>query len=132
MIVQDQGKVRIIYSDVNPELNTTTTDELVFNENSINESILTILDTKKGTRVFRRDFGSNMMDLVFEPMTNITKMRVYRELINAIELWEPRVVIDTAEVLPDYENQQWFVELTYRIPTLNNKTAVFNFNLSKN
>ncbi len=129
-VVQDQNGVsRIIYSDVNHEVNTTSTSELVFNEWSINQSILTILDTKRGTRVFRRNFGSNMIDLVFLPLTTTTQMRIYRELVKAIEEHEPRIVIELAEVIPDYENQQWFIEITYRIPTLNNKTAVFNFNI---
>ncbi len=131
-IVQDlQGNVRIVYSDVNSEVNLSDNSELVFNENSINQSILTILDTKRGTRVFRRDFGSNMADLVFLPMTETTLARIYREMVRAIEIWETRVEIITAEIIPDYPNQQWFIELNYRIPTLNNKTAVFNFNISR-
>ena len=131
-IVQDlQGNVRIVYSDVNSEVNLSDNSELVFNENSINQSILTILDTKRGTRVFRRDFGSNMADLVFLPMTETTLARIYREMVRAIEIWETRIEIITAEIIPDYPNQQWFIELNYRIPTLNNKTAVFNFNISR-
>lgn len=129
MIVQDQGLSKIIFSDVNPEVNITDTAELVFNEDAINASILTILNTKKGTRVFRRNFGSSLVDLVFLPMTPTMVQRVYREIISALEKWETRIIIDLAEVIPDYDNQQWFVEITYRIPSLANKQATFNFNL---
>ncbi len=132
MIVQDHnGSTRILYSDVNYAINVVDTSELVFNEHSINQSILTILDTRRGTRVFRRNFGSALADLVFLPLTETTKLRIYREIVQAIKDWEPRIELVTTDILPDPENQQWFVELTYRIPTLNNQTAVFNFNIAQ-
>lgn len=120
---------RVLYSDVNPEVNVVDSSELVYDASSINASILTILETRRGTRVFRRNFGSDIMDLLFLPMTEGTKLRIYRELIRSLEEWEPRIVIELAEVIPDFPNQQWFIEITYRIPTLGDKTAVFNFNL---
>lgn len=119
----------MIYSDVNPEVNVTDTAELVYDEQAINASILTILDTRRGTRVFRRNFGSSMLDLLFLPLTDSTKFRIQRELITAIETWEPRITIDLAEVIPDYVKQQWYIEITYKIPALGNVSATFNFNL---
>ena len=119
----------IVFSDVNLDVNTESSRELVYNEDAINKSIVTILSTKRGSRVFRRSFGSNLQDVLFDPMDDITVNRIKRELIRAIEQWEPRIILESSEVLPDYANEQYFVELNYKIPALGNRPASFTFNL---
>lgn len=121
----------VIFSDVNLDLNTESKLELVYNEDAINKSIVTILGTRKSTRPFRRDFGSYVNDILFDPMDEITTSRLRREIIDAIQEWEPRISLDKTEVILDYPNQQYFVELTYRIPSLGNRVASLNFNLSR-
>lgn len=120
----------VIFSDINVDVNEETHLELVYNEDSINKSIITILNTRKKSRVFRRDFGSYMQDILFDPMDDISVDRVKRELITAIGEWENRVVLKSATVLPDYPNQQYYVAIEYTIPSLGNKSASFTFNLS--
>lgn len=121
----------VIYSDVNLDIGSESSLELVYNEDAINKSIVTILGTRKGTRVFRRNFGSYVYDILFDPIDDISVNRIKREIIDAISEWEPRIVLTKTEVLPDYENQQYFVEMTYTIPALGNKVSSLNFNLSK-
>lgn len=119
-----------LYSDVNPEVNTSSLYELVIDENAINASILTILGTRKQTRVFRREFGSYLLDMLFEPMDNLTVNRIKTEITTAIGEWEPRVVMRETIVEPDYEKQQYYVEMSYVIPSLNNKEVSLVFNLN--
>lgn len=121
----------VIYSDVNLDVNTESKLELVYNEDAISKSIVTILGTRKGTRVFRRSFGSYVYDILFDPMDDISVNRLRREIIDAIEEWEPRIKLSNTEVLPDYDNQQYFVEMTYTIPTLGDRIISLNFNLSR-
>ena len=121
----------VIYSDVNLDVNTESDLELVYNEDSINKSVVTILGTRKGSRVFRRTFGSYVNDLLFDPIDEVTTKRLRREIIDAIAEWEPRIIMDDTEVIPDYPNQQYYVELTYRIPSLGDKVVSLNFNLSR-
>lgn len=133
MITLQATKVadKIVFSDVNMDVNIDSPLELVYNEDSINKSIVTILSTHKGSRVFRRDFGSYLGDLLFEPLDSVTSDKIKSELITAIQEWEPRILIISSSVIPDYENQQYYVQLDYRIPALANKTASFNFNLAQ-
>ena len=121
---------RIVFSDVNPDVNSESHLELVYNEDAVNKSIVTILGTRKGSRVFRRTFGSYLQDILFDPMDTLTSDRIKREIITAIREWEPRIVLKTAEVIPDYDNQQYYIALEYSIPALNNKSAAFTFNLA--
>lgn len=119
----------VIFSDVNLDVNTESPLELVYNEDSINKSIVSILGTKKGTRVFRRNFGSHVFDILFDPMDDLTVNRLKREILDAIQNWETRIVMEETIVLPDYPNQQYYIELSYRIPALGNKLVTFTFNL---
>jgi len=63
-------------------------------------------------------------------MDDISVDRLKRELVTAIEEWEPRITMSAAAVIPDYVNQQYFIQLDYKIPSLANKSASFTFNLS--
>lgn len=122
---------KIVFSDVNLDVNIESPLELVYNEDSINKSIITILSTRKGSRVFRRNFGAVINDMLFEPIDNITADAIKYELIQAIKDWEDRIELQRAIVIPDYVNQQYYVQIDYIIPQLNNKSAQFTFNLTK-
>lgn len=54
------------------------------------QSIEIILTTPIGSRVMRRDFGSNIPDLVDNKMTPKRILEVYSAAAQAILKWEPR------------------------------------------
>lgn len=68
---------------------------------NLEESIRIILQTDLGERVYRPDFGSRLSELLFAPMNTQTLllMRVYVQ--EALEKWEPRIVIDGIYTEPD-------------------------------
>jgi len=120
----------VVFSDINPDVGESSPYEIVYNETSIQKSILTILGTRKYTRPFRRDFGSYLQDILFDPMDDFTGERIKTEIIKAISTWEPRVTLTKSVVLPDYDNQLYYVQLEFIIPRLNNKSVSLSFNLS--
>jgi len=67
--------------------------QLSADHQNLEESILIILGTKLGERVYRPNFGSRLSELVFEPMNSstMTLIRLYVE--EALEMWEPRIVL---------------------------------------
>ncbi len=68
---------------------------------NIEESIGIILRTHLGERVYRPDFGSRLGELVFAPMNTQTLLlaRLYTQ--EALEKWEPRIVVDGVHAEPD-------------------------------
>ena len=62
-------------------------------ERHIEDSILQILGTSIGTRVIRRDFGSDLRGIVFEPNDPTLDSEIDFIVRNAIERWEPRVIV---------------------------------------
>lgn len=118
------------YSDLNSHAGEEPSS-LVFDIDSINKSIATICGTRKGSRVFRRRFGSYALNLVFDPMDERTVYALREELLAAIKDHEPRVVVQKVEVVPDYKAESYYVNITYDVPTLNLTGTQVNFNLSK-
>jgi phage baseplate assembly protein W len=54
------------------------------------QSIRTILSTRTTTRVFRRDFGSDLPTLIDAPMNDAGVLAAYVAIAEALEAWEPR------------------------------------------
>lgn len=54
------------------------------------QSIAVILTTPLGSRVMRRDFGSELADLIDRPMSSEVILAIYAASAGAIARWEPR------------------------------------------
>lgn len=56
----------------------------------LRQSLKDILTTPIGTRVMRRDYGSELYRLVDAPLNRGTILRLYAATAKAIRRWEPR------------------------------------------
>lgn len=59
----------------------------------VKQSIGVILTTPIGSRVMRREFGSELFDLIDRPMTDQVILAVYAATAMAIAKWEPRFAL---------------------------------------
>jgi phage baseplate assembly protein W len=60
----------------------------------INESIHLILTTRPGERIMNPEFGSRIMDLVFEPNDAILQDLLYLYTAEALQRWERRISLE--------------------------------------
>lgn len=65
------------------------------------QSIADILTTRVGTRVERRQYGSNVPDYIDAPMTAVQRTRMYGAAAAALLRWEPRLKLARIQLLPD-------------------------------
>lgn len=63
------------------------------------QSIRKILTTSIGTRVMRREFGSELMSLIDAPMEGRVLLALYVATANAIARWEPRFRLSAVTLL---------------------------------
>lgn len=77
------------YSDINQY--EPTEDPKVYELESIYQSIDNIIYTQKKQRLFLPEFGTDLMQYLFEPMTKLTVFSIKNEIIQAVSKWEPRV-----------------------------------------
>lgn len=59
----------------------------------VQQSIGVILTTPIGSRVMRREFGSELFDLIDRPMNDQVILAIYSACVMAIARWEPRYAI---------------------------------------
>ena len=79
------------------------------------ESIATILNTKLGERVYRPNFGCRLSDLTFAPMNpqTILLARIYVE--EALNRWEPGIVVTGVFAEPDPIKGRLDLKIVYRL-----------------
>jgi phage baseplate assembly protein W len=59
----------------------------------VQQSIGVILSTPIGSRVMRREFGSELFDLIDRPMNDQVILAIYSAAVMAIARWEPRYAV---------------------------------------
>ncbi|BAF52397.1 GPW/gp25 family protein [Ralstonia pseudosolanacearum] len=57
------------------------------------QSVRDILSTPIGSRVMRRDYGSQVPDLIDQPLNPATRLRTMSAAVSALVRWEPRIRI---------------------------------------
>ena len=56
----------------------------------LKQSIANILKTPIGSRVMRRDYGSNLFNRIDDPITGDLIAEIYADVYDALDKWEPR------------------------------------------
>jgi uncharacterized protein len=81
----------------------------------VKESIWIILRTSLGERMYRPDFGSRLSELAFEPLNSSTMIQIRLYVVEALEVWEPRIEIDRVETEPDPVRGRVDIIINYRL-----------------
>ncbi|HEY9850961.1 MAG TPA: GPW/gp25 family protein [Leptolyngbyaceae cyanobacterium] len=81
---------------------------------NIEESIIIILRTDLGERVYRPNFGSRLSELVFEPLNVQTLMLIRLYVEEALKMWEPRIILKEVRADPDPIRGRVDIEIVYQ------------------
>jgi phage baseplate assembly protein W len=85
------------------------------NEAAVNRSIRNLLLTNRGERLYQPDIGSDLQQLLFEPMIASTGDLIRKFVQNTISTYEPRAKVLDVQVLA-YEGQNAYaVTISYMI-----------------
>ena len=57
----------------------------------LRQSVKDILTTPRGSRVMRREYGSDLLRLIDQNLTGLTLARIYAATALALRQWEPRL-----------------------------------------
>lgn len=63
------------------------------------QSITDILSTPKGTLVMQRAYGSDLPDILDQPLNGATTIDAFLAIAEALDIWEPRVSIERIEIV---------------------------------
>ena len=101
-------------------------------EESVRQSIWTILGTAKGERVMRPDFGCGIHDLVFGVNTASTDGQIAQAVRETLLHFETRIDVLDVQVHPGDDEEVLFISIDYKIRTTNNAfNLVYPFYLER-
>jgi uncharacterized protein len=81
-------------------LSLSTPNAVVEGDADISQCIFIILSTEKGSDPLRPEFGTNIFRFIDKPV-NMAAANIVREIIEGVNLWEPRVRVKAVEYAVD-------------------------------
>jgi len=105
------------YSDLDYLLRIDTSENpiIVRDEDSISQSIKSILSTYPGERIMLPTFGSTLKRLLFEPMSQFTADTIETEIESAINKWENRAYISSVDVIANEDDNTYKISIDFII-----------------
>lgn len=81
--------------------------------NDVSRSVKSLILTNKYERLLNPRIGSNIRNLLFEPMDGSTAAVLQSYIRETIENYEPRALLQDVAVIPDFEHQTYNVTITF-------------------
>ena len=109
------------------------TDDLVTvkDKAAIQQSIMTLLLTEQGERLFNPKLGSSITRMLFEPLDYASAAIIRTEIARTISTFEPRVELDRVVCNPNLNTNSFDVEVHYTIIGRNDTPQQVNFVLER-
>lgn len=86
-----------------------------YDEEAVKQSIRNLILTRNYERPFRSNIGSQINNLLFEPMSPMTSLVMKRVIEDCINNFEPRAILLQTDVLLDADKNTVVVSITFKI-----------------
>lgn len=120
------------FKDISPtfDKNFVTNDIIVTKDfAAIKNSIKNLLLTAPGERFFNPNIGSRISRLLFEPVDPFTANSLQTEIVETIEKFEPRVVLNEVSVVTTSDEQGYDVTVDFTVVGLPEQYQTIEFTL---
>ena len=118
--------------NINFKKHPVTNDLVVSKDASaIKQAIVNLLLTNKGERAFKPDYGSDIRNYLFEPLDYATSAQIQGNIRHTIAKWEPRIQVTSLTAKPNFDDNGFDVEMTYKIRGLDNPPVAVDFFLAR-
>ena len=81
------------------------------NLGALRDGVIQLIMTSRGARVMRPDYGTDLRKSVFEPMDTTTIQTLRGQITQTIATYEPRVVVQQLNIIPDESRNSLTVSL---------------------
>jgi phage baseplate assembly protein W len=99
--------------------------KIAYDVEAVKNSLTSILSTYPGQRLLIPEFGVNIKRFLFSPVSETNALAIGELMNEAIEKWEPRVVIQSLNITPLIDDHQYDISLDFYIPTLKTSANFF-------
>lgn len=120
------------YSDINLWAGSVSDGAFVYDEKSVEQNIMMILMTPIRSAWFDPGIGSSILEYLFEPVDDLTAMKMKREITRVLPRnGETRVNFTSVEVMANPDANDYYLRIGYEAPGLDYKKFSFDFTLSR-
>ena len=122
------------YKDINITFkkHPVTNDIVVSKDASaIKQAIVNLLLTNKGERLMNPNYGSDIRKYLFEPLDYGTSYLIKGNIQSTIDEFEPRISVLRLSCKPNFNDNGFDVEMTYRIQGTDDPPVAVDFFLSR-
>lgn len=106
----------------NPRLESKNTIKDVvasYDIDAIKNSLYNLFTTIPGQKILNPIYGLNLMQFVFDEISDIKARSIGQLILNGINRFEPRITVKKIFVIPDIDNQTYEIGLKLDVPSLN-------------
>jgi phage baseplate assembly protein W len=91
---------------------------------AIKNSIRNIFTTKKGQKILNPQFGSSLDQYLFTPITTPNAKAIGNQILNEVNLYEPRITISNVIVTPDIDKNLYYIQVYYNLLEINRNEII--------
>jgi hypothetical protein len=107
---------------INKEDESTNRDLRISpDEHAIKNSLVNLFNTRPGQRILLPEYGTDLMGMLFESVSQFKGKALGNHILYAIEKWEKRVTVIKVKVIAQPEEHQYSLVIAVSIPSLGNK-----------
>ena len=106
--------------------------DAIFDAAAVLNSFRNIFEWRKGERILNQEFGNPIIPYIYEPINEITAAKISESIRSAVIKWEPRISITDITIIPNEDENEYRIEITYSIPSLNQNNLNFDLNIQRN
>ena len=103
-----------------------------YNVQAIKNSIQNIFNTKKGQKILNPDFGLDLAQYLFEPISDETARDIGETINRELPIYEPRIIVNNVDIVGFENDNEYRITISIRIPELNNLNVNISGDLSRN
>lgn len=85
----------------------------IYDAEAVKTSIRHLILTNKYERRLNPQIGSNVQKILFEPMDGTTTSVLQNYIRETIQNYEPRAILQSVIVTPDYDNQSYQISIIF-------------------
>lgn len=129
---------RVVYRDLHLDIKSKYTNNDQFrkleeitdivsdiNSDAIKNSIYNIFATVPGQKILNPEFGCNFMQWLFTNISENAALTIKQMIYKQIQKYEPRVTLQQVNVVPNYEQNEYTINIRY------NNSESFDLTLSE-
>ena len=88
--------------------------------------LINLLKTSEGERMMSPTFGIGINNFLFEPDTDVLKIKIDKYMRNKIALWLPLIVIESLDIILQQDNSSVNIKLQYSVKNIDNMYDVID------